>query len=245
MDLHAKRPRLRELALFAGAGGGLWATKWLLGFKTVCYVEIDEYCQRVLQARIKEGHFDDAPIWDDIRTFDGRPWRGRVDIITAGFPCQPFSVAGKQQGSGDPRNLWPETFRVLCEVRPRAALLENVPGLLSGVHGYFGRILGDLVEAGFNAEWCVLGASAVGAPHRRRYRLWVLAYPNSLRELQPEGREPYKRRRIGNCSWWAAEPTVDRVAYGVANGVNRIRALANGQIPAMVARAWRLLTKGF
>jgi DNA (cytosine-5)-methyltransferase 1 len=141
-----------ELALFAGAGGGLLATKHLLGWHTVCYVEINEYRIEVIKARIRDGLLDDAPIWSDIRTFDGPPWRGCVDIITAGFPCQPFSVAGKQRANDDSRNLWSDTIRIIREVKPQWCLLENVPGLLSGSHGYYGQILRDLAESGYDAK---------------------------------------------------------------------------------------------
>ena len=139
---------------------------------------LSETEQRVIRARIRDGLFDDAPIWDDARTFDGVPWRGLVDVISAGFPCQPFSVAGKRRGEDDPRNLWPDTLRIIREVRPSYAFLENVPGLLAG-HGYFGRILGDLAEAGFDAEWIVLSAADAGANHLRK-RLWILAYSTEL-----------------------------------------------------------------
>lgn len=166
--------RPTELALFAGAGGGLLASRWLLGHRVVCYVERDPYCVRVLRARIADGLIDDAPIWDDVRTFDGRPWRGLVDVVSAGFPCQPFSAAGKRHAGDDERNGWPDTIRVLREVRPALAFLENVPGLLAGSHGYFGRVLGDLAESGFDAEWGVLSAGGVGAPHKRA-RLWIVA----------------------------------------------------------------------
>ena len=167
---------MRELALFAGAGGGILGGI-LLGWTTVCAVELDDYCQRVLKQRQEDGHLPRFPIHGDVKAFDGDEWSGRVDVITAGFPCQPFSVAGKQRGEADERNLWPETIRVIREVGPRFAFLENVPGLLA--HPYFGTILGELAEAGFNAEWTVLGADDCGAPHRRK-RLWILAYANEI-----------------------------------------------------------------
>lgn len=166
---------MNELCLFAGAGGGLLGTKHLLGFNTVCYVENADYCIQVLKARIADGLLDDAPVWDDIKTFNGKPWAGCVDIITAGFPCQPFSVAGKRRANKDERNLWPETIRVIREVRPRYAFCENVPGLIGGHHGYFGRILDDLSQSGYDARWCIVSAADVGAPHLRK-RLWILAY---------------------------------------------------------------------
>jgi len=121
---------------------------------------------------MRDGSIDDAPLWDDLRTFDGRPWRGIAEAMFGGIPCQPWSVAGKREGEADERDLWPDFRRVLCEVRPRFALVENVPGLL--VRG-LGRILGDLAEVGYSAEWDVLSAAGVGAPHRRE-RVWIVAY---------------------------------------------------------------------
>lgn len=164
---------LRELSLFTGAGGGVLASR-LLGWKTLAYVEWDEYCQEVLRARIKDGAIHDAPIFGDVGTFDGTVWKDKVDVVAGGFPCQPFSVAGKQAGENDERNRWPDTIRIVREVQPRYAFLENVPGLLNGSHGYFGTILGDLATSGYDAVWSCLPAAAVGAPHRRD-RLWILA----------------------------------------------------------------------
>jgi DNA (cytosine-5)-methyltransferase 1 len=178
---------MNELALFAGAGGGLLGSR-LLGWRTVCAVEINPYRQAVLLARQADGFLDPFPIWDDVRTFDGRPWRGIVDVVTAGFPCQPFSVAGQRRGSDDERNGWPDTIRILREVGPRFALLENVPGLLT--HEYGRTVFGDLAEAGFDASWCVLGADDAGAPHRRK-RLWILAH-----SARPEQQSGTRRRRI-------------------------------------------------
>lgn len=176
---NADEEALNELCLFAGAGGGLLGSI-LHGWRSVCYVEKDPYCIRVLKARIAEGYLCDAPIWDDITTFDGRPWAGLVDVITAGFPCQPFSVAGKRKGADDSRNMWPETIRVIREVRPRYALCENVPGLIGGDHGYFGRILDDLSQSGYDVRWRIISAADVGAPHLRK-RLWILAHSREFR----------------------------------------------------------------
>lgn len=191
---------MRELSLFTGAGGGLLGSL-ILGWRTVAAVEIDPYCQRVLCAR--GGYVADAehvrcdgcgvsaeqdggtagatppiregfPVYPDVRTF--HPVPGSCDIVTGGFPCQPFSQAGKRLGEDDPRNMWPHAVRVLRESGAPLGFFENVPGLLSS--GYFGTVLGDLAEAGFDAEWCVLGADDVGAPHRRK-RLWILAYRGS------------------------------------------------------------------
>lgn len=169
---------MRELALFAGAGGGILGGK-LLGWQTVGYVEWEAHCQEVLRQRIADGLLDAAPIFVDVRGFvsegyaDAYGRAGVVDVVSGGFPCQPFSLAGKRAGADDERNMWPATVAVLRAVRPRLAFLENVPGLL--VSGYFGTVLGDLAALGFDAEWCVLGADDLGFPHRRK-RLWILAY---------------------------------------------------------------------
>jgi DNA (cytosine-5)-methyltransferase 1 len=120
---------------------------------------------------------DPFPIWDDIRTFDATEWRGKVDVITAGFPCQPFSVAGQRARENDERNMWPDTLRCIRELGPRYCLLENVPGLVRC--DYFGQILGDLADAGYDAEWDIVSAADVGAPHRRR-RLWIVANPRAF-----------------------------------------------------------------
>lgn len=324
---------MNELVLFAGAGGGILGSV-LLGHRIVCAVEIDPYCREVLLRRQEEGFLPPFPIWDDIRTFDGHDWRGSVDIVSAGFPCQPFSVAGKRKGEADERNLWPETIRVIREVGPRFAFLENVPGLLNS--GYFETILGDLAASGFDARWTCLGADDCGAPHRRK-RLWILAHAEcgdgdtgadgvrrearavfargragamladsdccgcevreefdskaeadssdgdsrrrhadgfrfhvshaegvfgeEIERVQPDGidagvcdtREPGlqgtepEREHAGSTSepgWWESEPRVGRVADGVANRVDRLKALGNGQVAEVARRAWETLKRG-
>src|ERR1035437_9796309 len=282
-----------------GGGGGLLASK-LAGHRIVCYVEWDKYCVEVLKARIRDGYLDDAPIWDDCFTFDGHPWAGHVDIISAGFPCQPFSAAGKKLAELDPRNGWPAVKRILGEVRPSFTYLENVPGLLSKF--YIRRIFGDLAELGYDAEWGCLSAAAVGAPHMRN-RLWVIAYTKGLQEqlqqfawekdLEFTGdgliqqmadanscrfkrsedireincskvgtdfaascqifnsgnsrngqRKSYKKSpkiRNNNSQWWEVEPRLGRVADGVANRVDRLATIGNGQVPAVARAAFDIL----
>lgn len=166
---------MNEIALFAGVGGGILGG--ILGgksirWRTVCAVEIDDYCRRVLMQRQDDGLLEPFPIWPDIRTFDARPWAGCVDIVTGGFPCHDISTAGRGAGiEGNQSRLWYEMARVIREVRPRHILVENSPALT--IRG-LGRILGDLAEMGFDAEWGVLGADDVGAPHIRK-RIWILA----------------------------------------------------------------------
>jgi DNA (cytosine-5)-methyltransferase 1 len=183
---------MRELSLFSGAGGGLLGTK-LLGWENVGYVEFNDYCQRIIRQRILDGIFDPAPIFGDIRAFINEgyaeSYKGLVDVITAGFPCQPFSVAGKQAGEDDPRNMWPQTCECIRIIRPPVVFLENVPGLLSG-HGYYGKILGQLAESGYNVRWCCLSAARVGANHKRE-RLWILA--TDTQSIRTQGRDIVER----------------------------------------------------
>ena len=173
---------MNELALFAGAGGGVLAGK-LLGWNCVGAVEIDRYCRRVLLRRQKEGYLPRFPIWDDVRHFDGRPWRGLIDVLSGGFPCQGISSAGKGLGvRADPRSgLWSEFGRLIGEIRPAFAFIENSPLLVSrGLD----VVLGDLAAMGYDARWCVLGAGHVGAPHQRD-RIWILAYSSRGDARQP------------------------------------------------------------
>ena len=152
---------MNELHLFAGAGGGMLGSE-LLGFRTVCAVELEPYPASVLLARQNDGLLPPFPVLDDVRTFDGRPWRGLVDVVSGGFPCQDISAAGKGAGIDGARSgLWREMHRIINEVRPEFAFLENSPLL---VGRGLARILGDLARIGYDAAWCVLGADAVGLP---------------------------------------------------------------------------------
>jgi DNA (cytosine-5)-methyltransferase 1 len=137
-------------------------------------VEREAACLEILATRMEEGSLDPAPIWSDARTFDGLPWRGAVDIVTAGYPCQPFSTAGLRKGTDDPRHLWPDIKRIVAEVRPRAVVLENVQG---HIRLGMSSVLEDLHELGYDAEWGMFSAAQAGAPHRRN-RLFIVAYRN-------------------------------------------------------------------
>lgn len=181
---------MNELALFAGAGGGILGSI-LLGHRIVCAVEIEPYCREVLLRRQGDGVLPLFPVWDDISSFDGSPWRGAVDLVSAGFPCQPFSAAGRRRGEKDDRNLWPDTIRVIREVGPRFAFLENVPNLLA--YDYFGEIIGSLAESGFDAEWGIVSAAEVGAPHLRK-RLWIVAHAQRPKLWDKSGRRSRQNR---------------------------------------------------
>jgi DNA (cytosine-5)-methyltransferase 1 len=165
------KEQLNELALFAGAGGGILGGH-LLGWRTVCAVEWEPYPASVLCARQNDGLLPPFPIWDDVQTFDGKPWRGIVDVVSGGFPCQDISAAGKGTGiDGERSGMWREMARIICEVQPRFAFVENSPMLTS--RG-LGTVLGDLASMGFDAKWGVLGAADVGANHQRD-RIWIVA----------------------------------------------------------------------
>ena len=311
---------MNELSLFTGYGGFTLGLR-LAGLKTrtVCYVEIEPYCQKIIKARIRDGLLEDAPIWDDICTFKGRQFRGLVDILTAGFPCQPHSVAGKRKGAVDDRNLWPDTLRTIDEVGPAIVLLENVPGILA--NGYAGTVVGQLAERGYDCTWGLLSAITTGAPHVRT-RWWCLAYANRFRAAQsgcrgdclrgflgeisqgrnqedqkvqsaildngyfsevstnpakyrlgigqqarasdsfmayrqnqhgegsytrestektsqtPSGRFPSGSRQ----SWWDSEPRLDRMVTRNPHQVDRLTAIGNGIVPAVVAEFLRRVT---
>jgi DNA (cytosine-5)-methyltransferase 1 len=173
--------KLRVLDLFSGIGGFSLGLERTGGFETVAFCEIEEFPRKVLAK-----HWPGVPIYNDVRTLtadvlarDGIA----VDVITGGFPCQDLSVAGKQRGMGEGTRsgLWSEIVRLVGELRPRYVIVENVAALLSGPAerrgGWFGRVLGDLAECGYDAEWENIPASALGAPHRRE-RVWLLAYPS-------------------------------------------------------------------
>jgi len=232
---------MNELALFAGSGGGILAGH-LLGWRTVCAVEIEDYPRRVLLQRQADGFLPRFPIWDDICTFDGKPWRGKINVISGGFPCQDISSAGKGIGiEGERSGLWKEMFRIICEVGPNFVFVENSPNLTS--RG-LGTVLGDLASMGFNARWGVLGAGDVGAKHQRD-RIWIVAYTNDS-DRRGECR---RLRSIPKCNIEGDthspfnQPEPLRMVDGVASRVDRLRAVGNGQVPICAATAWRILNE--
>ena len=220
-------------SLFSGIGGldlGLERA----GMRVIWQAEIDPFCCKVLKK-----HWPDVPNMGNVTKLD---WKtvSYVDLIVGGYPCQPFSNAGKRRGENDPRHLWPVMFNAICNLRPRYALMENVRGHLSMG---FGTVLGDLARIGFNAQWQVLPASAFGAPHRRD-RVFIVAYTAS--KQGNGGRNGYVfgscatdwlqspiGRKSGNewKSKWETEPNVGRVANGVPNRVDRLRGLGNAVVP--------------
>ena len=326
---------MNELALFAGVGGGILGGH-LLGWRTVCAVEWEAYPASVLCARQNDGLLESFPIWDDVQTFDGKPWRGIVDVVSGGFPCQDISAAGKGAGiEGERSGMWSHMARIIGEVRPKYCFVENSPMLTS--RG-LGTVLGDLASLGFDAEWGVLSAADVGANHKRD-RIWIVGYSNNNGQIatkirnsliersnnnktkqkqtsqferpgkqyeklayssfQPFSNKSNCRSNIGfdeqqgkgtrhingSCSkgnvsntssigqqgqgkheqpvnskknsygktnyaesigrpeFWSVEPSLGRVANGVAYRLDRLKAIGNGQVPLCAATAFELLRK--
>ncbi len=202
---------LSVLSLCAGVGGlDLGIRMAQPNARTVCFVEIEAFACEILATRMEDKTMDEAPIWTDLRTFDGKPWRGLVDCITAGYPCQPFSVAGKQKGKDDPRHLWPDVFRVVQEISPRLCFFENVPGHL---RLGFEQVHDDLSSLGYCVKAGLFSAAEVGASHKRE-RLFILAYRESDRADGWLSHLQEIQRTIG-CGH-AIEPSGSSEAY-VAN----------------------------
>ncbi|MDB4726460.1 DNA cytosine methyltransferase [bacterium] len=248
---------MNELALFAGAGGGILGGH-LLGWKCVCAVEIEDYPRRVLLARQRDGILPEFPIWDDIKTFDGNPWRKRVDVVSGGFPCQDISAAGSGEGIGGSRSgLWSEMARVIGEVQPRVVFVENSPMLtLRGLD----RVLGDLATLGYDARWGVVSAENAGAAHIRE-RIWIVAHANGFRQIplfDIYREKPDWEKKIWGRNWFKSEMGQEIFGGGrdwrevcesgllrgpddVAYRVDRTRAVGNGQVPAVAKLAWEIL----
>ncbi len=241
---------MNELALFAGAGGGILGGK-LLGWRTICAVERNAYAAQVLAQRQNDGALEPFPIWSDVCSFDGKPWKGIVDVVSGGFPCQDISVAGKGAGiDGEKSGLWKHMARIIDEVRPRVVFLENSPLLVS--RGLV-RVLGDLAFMGFDAEWGIMGANDAGLHHNRK-RIWIAAYADSYRSQginavsSPKAR--YSRasqgtdiaRVLGKIQRGEANCIPESWILGASNGVaarvDRTIAIGNGQVPAVAVMAW-------
>jgi len=238
---------MRELHLFAGAGGGVIGGM-LLGHTCVCAVEIEPYRRKVLLQRQRDGILPKFPIWDDVRTFDGTPWAGLIDVVCSGFPCQRHSDIGKLHGSTG-FNGWPDTLRIIGEVFPPVVWLENVPAILAG---YFWRVAGDLALLGYDAKWGVFSACSIGAPHTRE-RLFCMAHPRGLRPQanecglaqRTEGGQSSFPSATNRAAWLSRlpQPTVPDRPYELARWMDQIGAIGDGQIPQVVRLAWETLSQ--
>ena len=235
---------LNHLDLFSGIGGfslGLEATKRI---KTVAFCEIDSFCTNVLNK-----NWPTVPEYNDIKelTYEKLKADGieSIDIVTGGYPCQPFSIAGSKKGVKDPRHLWPEYFRLIKELRPTWVIGENVGGHIKlGLDS----VLSDLESEGYSARTFSISAASIGATHKRE-RVWILANSKSSNrneyEINKEHGEPETQKIFGDrgclsgvSSRWKVEPDVGRVADGLPNTMDRLKSLGNSvvpQIPYLIA----------
>jgi len=218
---------VNELALFAGNGGGLLAS-FLAGWKTVCAVELDWYSRCVLSQRQNDGQLGLFPIWDDIRTFDGRAWRGRVDVVSGGFPCQAYSTAAAGRNNAD--DLWPEMQRVVADVAPRYVFAENTSAKA------IDAACDDLEQMGYETKAITLGAADLGADHVRE-RSWLLAYTDDKGELLRRINAEMALLSKFQNSVWESYPDESRMADGLAYRMERFKATGNGQVPIVVLSA--------
>lgn len=202
---------MKHLSLFSGIGGFDLAAQWA-GWENVAQVEIDHWCRRILKK-----HFPHAQQFEDIRTFDGTAWMGSVDVISGGFPCQPYSSAGRQKGKEDERHLWPEMLRVIREIGPSWVVGENVFGIVNWSGGLvFDEVQSDLEAAGYEVQAYVLPAASVNAPHQR-YRVWFVAHSPFLDD----------RRNAGEFSTQEWREEWDNLPESISAG--EIRDVANPQ----------------
>ena len=225
---------MKHLDLFSGIGGFALAAQ-RVGWETIGFCEIEPYAQKVLKK-----HWPDVPIYEDIRTLDAGTV-GHVDIITGGYPCQPFSLSGQRRGEADDRHLWPEFARLIRELRPSWAIGENVAGHISmGLD----NVLSDLEGLGYTAEAFVIPAVAVDARHRRD-RVWVTAHANGSQCERGgvPGRVQEKHADTGDPCRWPDEPGVDRVANGIPNRVDRLKGLGNAIVPKVAEAIFRSINK--
>jgi DNA (cytosine-5)-methyltransferase 1 len=208
----------KVLDLCSGIGGFTLGHKICGGFETVAFCEINEYCQQVLSLR-----FPHIPIIPDIHDITVESLAGvgvrEVDGIIAGLPCPPFSLAGKREASKDSRNLFGEFFRIICEIRPHWAIVENVPGLLTAEGGQFFRsILWQFTSLGFDVEWGIVSAESVGAVHERE-RVWIIAHSQSSRRDTSRSQRIQKRTNLasvgsGNAGNSQKHRLTNSVGYG-------------------------------
>jgi len=222
-------------SLFSGIGGFDLASDWM-GWNNIFQCEIDEFCLKVLNK-----NFPNVKKYIDIKQFNANEYRNKLDILTGGFPCQPFSTAGKRKGTEDDRSLWCEMFRIIKEAKPKWVVAENVVGIATME---LDNILTDLESEGYQTTTFNIPACAKSAPHIRK-RIWIVANTNS-RGWNAQSRictSPQERNSandadstnatIGKQKTWMAEPELERVVYGVSRKLDkcRVKALGNSIVP--------------
>ncbi|NUL35092.1 DNA cytosine methyltransferase [Kosakonia sacchari] len=222
---------MNELALFAGAGGGILAGN-LLGWRTVCAVERDAYAAQVLAQRQNDGILRPFPIWSDVCSFDGKPWRGIVDVVSGGFPCQAFSRASR--GRITARDMWPEMLRIIWEIEPNFVFAENVSKIA------IKQAAEDLIKIGYSVSAINLSAKDLGADHIRE-RFWLLAYTNYQGELLSSIHAKVEQCEEFYHGVWSTYPNEPGMDDGMAYRVDRFKAIGNGQVPRVAAAAFSML----
>ena len=214
---------LNTVDICAGYGGlGLGVRLAVPDARTVLYVEREAASVEVLEARMREGHLDRAPVWSDLCTLDGRPWAGVVDLVTAGIPCQPWSTAGKRKGFDDERHLGEELVRVVGEMGPSLVFVENVRGF---VRLGAPDLLGRLADLGFDAEWGVFSSAGVGAPHRRE-RVFLLAHREDVAHRDNTGQSAGGRAvrdQRDDAGWGGAPDVADSASERAGRGERDLR----------------------
>jgi site-specific DNA-cytosine methylase len=242
---------LPTVIAFCAGYGGIERGLDLAGVehRVVAYVEIEAFAIANLVAKMETGQLDPAPIYTDLKTFPAHLFRDRVDIITGGYPCQPFSAAGKRKGTDDPRHLWPYIRRHIESIRPVQCFFENVEGHISlGLS----TVVSDLEEDGYTTTWGIFSAREVGAPHQRK-RVYIMANSNSGRgEVPHQGKQsgqsvPGSQGEKGGAglSTWLPEPRVGRVVDGCPDRLDRIRLLGNAVVPQTAAKAYETLMRRY
>jgi len=244
---------LPTVIAFCAGYGGIERGLDLAGLehRVIAYVEIEAYAIANLVSKMETGQLPPAPIYTDIKTFPSEVFRDRVDIITGGYPCQPFSAAGKRKGGDDPRHLWPYIRKHVETIRPVQCFFENVEGHISlGLNS----VISDLEEDGYSTTWGIFSAREVGAPHQRK-RVYIMANPcgkglqgsSSSRNTGGKEQEPNDklatRRSSTQVGAWPTEPRVGRVVDGCTNRVDRIRLLGNAVVPQTAAKAYSVLSE--
>ncbi len=234
------------------AGIELGLRRVIPNLRTVAYVEVEAFACTNLVAKIEQSQLAAAPIWTDIKTFNGQPFRDRIHLITAGYPCQPFSTAGQRKGTSDPRHLWPYILEHIKTIRPIFVFCENVAGHLDLG---FDEVYRSLANLGYKVEAGLFTAAGCGEGHIRE-RLYILANSNTKRlETHRDGRgrfEILEKRPPSsyNCTdaikrfWNTASATVGR-NDGIRNKLDRFRLLGNGVVPQTAELAFRTLMKLF
>jgi DNA (cytosine-5)-methyltransferase 1 len=227
---------MNGLSLFSGIGGLDVA---LSGYvRAIAYCEIDPYCQGVLLSRIANGNLGNAPIWDDVRSLDGKEFLNSIDIIYAGFPCQDISIAANGKGlEGERSGLFFEIVRLSKDIKPKFIFLENVPAITT--RGGL-QVVREITEMGYDCRWYIISAASIGALHKReRWFLLANSRCKCKRSEDQSERTPFHTSRCGG--FWETEPSVGRVVDGLPYRLERIRALGNSVVPQQAKEAFEIL----